>query len=80
MMGQSALFFSCLVVVMLGFVPDAHAYLDPGTGSILFQALVALIAGVSLTMKLYWRKIRALLRREPLTDPENPSAPEDDAT
>lgn len=37
----------------------ALAYLDPGTGSFIIQALVATIAGVAVTLRLYWGKIKA---------------------
>jgi hypothetical protein len=37
------------------------AYLDPGTGSMLLQAIAAGLAGVAVAGKLYWRRIKALL-------------------
>lgn len=48
----------------LGFVlfsGDANAYLDPGTGSILLQGLIAAIVGVSVTARLYWSRIKGML-------------------
>jgi len=39
------------------------AYLDPGTGSIILQVLVAFVFGTSLAIKIYWARIRAALRR-----------------
>ena len=44
-------------------VREAHAYLDPGTGSILLQSTLALIAGTAVTLKLYWSKLKELIRR-----------------
>ena len=38
----------------------AHAYLDPGTGSIILQVLLGGIAGLVLAGKLYWHKLLAL--------------------
>lgn len=35
----------------------AYAYLDPGTGSILLQGLIALLAGVGMTARMYWARI-----------------------
>lgn len=47
-------------------VRPAHAYLDPGTGSILLQSTLALIAGAAVTLKLYWSKLKGLIwRRRP---------------
>ena len=37
----------------------AFAYLDPGTGSIILQGVIAAIAGAALTVKLYWRRIKS---------------------
>lgn len=39
---------------------DAQAYLDPGTGSVIFQAVAAAIAGTALALRIYWRKIKSL--------------------
>lgn len=42
---------------------NAHAYLDPGTGSAVVQFMIASIAGALLSLKLYWKHVRALLFR-----------------
>ncbi len=33
------------------------AYLDPGTGSLLIQLLLAGLLGVGVAVKVYWKKI-----------------------
>jgi hypothetical protein len=40
---------------------SAHAYLDPGTGSIILQVLLGGIAGIALALKLYWHKFLSLI-------------------
>lgn len=40
---------------------SAHAYLDPGTGSILLQVLLGGAAGVAIVGKLYWHKFLGLI-------------------
>jgi hypothetical protein len=40
-------------------VGSAAAYLDPGTGSILLQSILALVAGAAVTLKLYWGKLKS---------------------
>lgn len=45
----------CLVLVAYG-VP-AYAYLDPGTGSILIQGVIASIAAAGMVLKLYWHRL-----------------------
>ena len=39
------------------------AYLDPGTGSLILQAVIAAIAGTAVAIASYWQKIRAFFRR-----------------
>jgi hypothetical protein len=40
---------------------DASAYLDPGTGSYVFQVLIAAFIGGLFTIRIYWRKIKHFL-------------------
>jgi Na+/proline symporter len=48
-----------LAVQLVGFSAAAHAYLDPGTGSILVQSLLAGIAGAAAVLSLYWQRVKA---------------------
>jgi hypothetical protein len=42
---------------------DAHAYLDPGSGSMMLQALMAgLIAGLAV-IRMYWDRLKAFVSR-----------------
>lgn len=50
------------------FHPNAYAYLDPGTGSMILQALIAGVAVVGVTIKLYWFKLVAFLKGEKYSD------------
>jgi hypothetical protein len=36
----------------------AYAYLDPGSGSMLIQLVVAAVAGVLLSMRLFWQRLK----------------------
>lgn len=54
--------FLCFAFLFL-FLPSANAYLDPGTGSFLFQALVGVILATGLAVKVSWRRIVAFLSR-----------------
>lgn len=51
-----------LVVVFQIQVQIAHAYLDPGTGSYLFQIIIAILLGLLFTFKMLWRKILIVFR------------------
>ena len=46
------------LVITLIFTQNAYAYLDPGTGSILIQGLIAAIAGGLFTLRMYWQRIK----------------------
>jgi len=57
---------STLVVglwLSLFVVGDVHAYLDPGAGSIVLQAIIAALAGGFIVMRTYWSKVKQLLTR-----------------
>lgn len=47
------------------FTRDVHAYLDPGTGSMVFQTVVAALAAAGYGLRVYWSRIRALFGRTP---------------
>lgn len=47
-----------LFIGMLCLTTPAYAYLDPGTGSILLQGLLAGVASAIAVLKLYWRRIK----------------------
>jgi len=42
----------------LGYAAPAFAYLDPGTGSILLQGLIASVAGALVVGRLYWQRVK----------------------
>ena len=50
-----------MAVIVLLLLParDAYAYLDPGTGSFLLQAVIAVVMGALLTLKLYWHRLKS---------------------
>lgn len=50
-----------LAVTGLFFLRPAHAYLDPGTGSMIFQMLAAAILGSVVTIGIYWDKFKSFL-------------------
>lgn len=38
------------------------AYLDPGTGSIIIQSIVAGLLGIAVAIKLFWQRIVGFFR------------------
>jgi hypothetical protein len=45
------------------------AYIDPGTGSMIWQGLVAALLAVGVTIKIFWRRIAAFFSRKPKETP-----------
>ena len=50
------------LVASLSITSPAHAYLDPGTGSMLLSAIIGVAAAVGLALKLFWYRLVGLLR------------------
>ena len=48
----------------------AHAYLDPGTGSVVLQLILGGVAGALVVIKLYWHRFTSFFRRDS-TPPSN---------
>ncbi len=47
---------------------EAHAYLDPGTGSFIFQIVVATVCGAGFAIKMFWSRICARFTRSSRSD------------
>ena len=62
----------CTVLLLL-FMNDTEAYLDPGTGSMLLQVILGGIAAVGVAVKLYWHKLRVAFGMGKKEDPEDDS-------
>jgi hypothetical protein len=57
------------IVEFLAPMARAKEYLDPGSGSILIQLLVAAALGAAFAVKVYWKKIKGLFgKKETPTD------------
>ncbi len=53
-----ALVSVCASLSLLVLMKPAYAYLDPGTGSMLLQGLIAAVAGGMAAAGMYWTKIK----------------------
>jgi hypothetical protein len=56
-------FLIVVVAWMTIFPPKAYAYLDPGTGSLIVQSVIAAIAAVGFGLRHYWGRIRAWVHK-----------------
>ena len=43
------------------FSKDAHAYIDPGTGSLIVQAIIGFIAAFIAGITFYWNKLKSFV-------------------
>ena len=51
-----------VAVAVIGFAAPglAHAYLDPGTASLIIQGLIATLAGMAVAGRLYWSRLKKM--------------------
>lgn len=74
-------FKAAMAGVFLGVLTSsAHAYLDPGTGSMILQVLLGGVAGIALAGKLYWHKLRSLIGLGTAEEAELPAQATDQRT
>jgi len=57
---------------VMGLAEPAYAYVDPGTGSMLVQMIIAGVAVGFTTLGLYWSKFIGLIRRIRRTKTSDP--------
>lgn len=59
------IFLWLLMVGVVALNPtDALAYIDGTSGGLLIQLLLGGLAGVGVIVKLYWRKVVGIFRKE----------------
>lgn len=75
---KTLLFLSFSTLTMFGVIGESAAYLDPGTGSIILQGLIAAIAGAATVGTLYWHKVKAFFSSSSKNDQETDDDPHDD--
>jgi hypothetical protein len=51
------------VLLLLDFPGGTHFYIDPGTGSIIIQAVIGGFAAVLVAIGMFWKQIKAFLGR-----------------
>lgn len=66
----STLMMFCVAAILCAFQGTAQAYVDPGSGLVLFQSISALFTGVAFFFR---RRIRALFSRRPAADVSSPA-------
>ena len=56
----------------IAWAPHAMAYIDPGSGSAIMSAIIGAVVAVSMAVKTYWYKIKAIFTAKAPADVSNP--------
>lgn len=57
---------------LLAPLASGHAYLDPGSGSFIIQLVLAALLGGGFALKVYWKKVVALFKKDKGEEVEDP--------
>jgi Na+/proline symporter len=60
---DSGRWLPALALAVIAMVNVAHAYLDPGTGSYIWQLLIGVLFGGVFAAGVFWRRTLAFLKR-----------------
>ena len=53
-----------IILIFIVLNPSfAYAYLDPGTGSIILQAIIGVIAASLTAISIYWEKFKSIISK-----------------
>jgi hypothetical protein len=63
---------AAVVAVLALAAAPAQAYLDPGTGSYVFQMVAAALVSVGFLARAYWHRLRGLFTRRGPSPPPGP--------
>lgn len=75
-MSRLGYFILSVLFLSLTVPAVAHAYLDPGSGSMLLQLVLGGLAGLAVIAKLYWHRLLGLFgmhSQQMENDPETDS-------
>lgn len=71
---RRGLFLAVLTGMTCGFPRAAHAYLDPGSGSMFLQLVLGGMAGLAVLLKLYWQRFLRVFGVDQTKDPKSEDA------
>ena len=55
-----------LLLFIFLFTRNSYAYLDPGTASMILQAIIGIVAATMTFIVVYWRKIKNYIKNKKL--------------
>jgi hypothetical protein len=70
-----------ITLILAEIFTKPHAYLDPGTGSLLIQLLLAGLLGVGVAIKIFWKNIKGFfgIDDSEVLDESDPTALDEDS-
>ncbi len=57
--------------MLFSILPQQHLYLDPGSGSIIFQVLIAGLLAAGVFVRTQWGRIKGLFEHKPQQNEHN---------
>ena len=51
------------ILFIFFFTTPSYSYLDPGSSSILLQAIIGFIAALGATISIYWKKFKNFIKK-----------------
>ncbi len=62
---KARLFWVTILVAAFSalWLPTANAYIDPGSGSFVFQALIGGLLAAAVAIKVFWKRMIGLVTR-----------------
>jgi hypothetical protein len=60
-----------VVALSLLWIPVANAYIDPGSGSFVFQSLIGALLAVGFAIKVFWKRIVGVFKGRDHTGPND---------
>ena len=68
-----------MIAVFAATTKSAYAYIDPATGALVLQMLVAAFATAAATVKLWWKKVTGFFRKDVAAIERKPEPAQDAA-
>ncbi len=62
---------SITIVLVMMFERPAHAYIDPGSASYLFQLIAGVLLGGVFLLRTYWNRVATTARALVVRDPQS---------
>jgi len=63
-MARFIIYLNLFLLIYASIQAPAYAYIDPGTGTIILQALIGGIVAGGAAVSLYWRKLKSFFSKK----------------